>query len=224
MTFPAPGHPGRDRAQDQVRPGQAGHRDPAPRRGGSPPSRCGPTRRPARPIIAGMGELHLEVLVDRMRREFKVEANVGKPQVAYRETIIQAGVEKRRVHAQEADRWLRPVRVIINLEPTGGEATAALRVREQGHRRSHPARVHPVGGSHRRQDAMQYRRSGRLPAGDVKVTLLDGAYHDVDSSEWRSRSPVDGDEGRPPASGSAPCCSSPSWPSRSRRPRTSSAT
>ena len=60
-------------------------------------------------IIPGMGELHLDILVDRMRREFKVEANVGKPQVAYRETITQDGREAR-LHAQEADRWLRPVR------------------------------------------------------------------------------------------------------------------
>ena len=59
-------------------------------------------------IIAGMGELHLDVLVDRMRREFKVEANVGKPQVAYRETIRQG--REGRVHPQEADRWVRPVR------------------------------------------------------------------------------------------------------------------
>jgi elongation factor G len=60
-------------------------------------------------IIAGMGELHLDILVDRMRREFRVEANVGKPQVAYRETI-KPKVEKRRLHAQEADRWIGPVR------------------------------------------------------------------------------------------------------------------
>ena len=60
-------------------------------------------------IIAGMGELHLEVLVDRMRREFKVEANIGRPQVAYRETVTQEGREGR-VHAQEADWWFRPVR------------------------------------------------------------------------------------------------------------------
>ena len=60
-------------------------------------------------IIAGMGELHLEILVDRMKREFKVEANVGKPQVAYRETDPQEGREGR-VHAQEADRRFRPVR------------------------------------------------------------------------------------------------------------------
>ena len=60
-------------------------------------------------IISGMGELHLEILVDRMRREFKVEANVGKPQVAYRETITKP-VLKVELHAQEADRWLGPVR------------------------------------------------------------------------------------------------------------------
>ncbi len=60
-------------------------------------------------IIAGMGELHLEVLVDRMKREFRVEANVGKPQVAYRETVTRA-VQKRRVHPQEADRWIGSVR------------------------------------------------------------------------------------------------------------------
>ena len=72
-------------------------------------------------IIAGMGELHLEVLVDRMRREFKVEANIGRPQVAYRETVKQQGREGR-VHPQEADRRFRPVRpVLINLEPTGGD-------------------------------------------------------------------------------------------------------
>ncbi|MFN8185136.1 MAG: EF-Tu/IF-2/RF-3 family GTPase [Candidatus Nanopelagicales bacterium] len=68
-------------------------------------------------IIAGMGELHLEVLVDQMRREFKVEANVGKPQVAYRGLHHPARGEGR-VHPQEADRWVRAVRpVIIAIEP-----------------------------------------------------------------------------------------------------------
>ena len=77
-------------------------------------------------IIAGMGELHLEVLVDRMRREFNVEANVGKPQVAYRETIRKHGREGR-LHPQEADRWLRPVRqgASSTIEPLPATATAA---------------------------------------------------------------------------------------------------
>ena len=60
-------------------------------------------------LIAGMGELQLDIIVDRMRREFKVECNVGKPQVAYRETIRKP-VHQRGLHAQEADRWFRPVR------------------------------------------------------------------------------------------------------------------
>ena len=99
-------------------------------------------------IIGGMGELHLEILVDRMRREFKVEANVGKPQVAYRETIRKVGPEGR-VHAQEADRWFRSVRACDHQAraPRGRRrGRRRLRVRQQGHRRPHPAGVHPVGG------------------------------------------------------------------------------
>ncbi len=96
-------------------------------------------------VIGGMGELHLDILVDRMRREFKVEANVGKPQVAYRETIKRDG-GKGRVHAQEADRRLGPVREGADQPravPRRGRRD--LRVREQGHRWAHPARVHPIG-------------------------------------------------------------------------------
>ena len=90
-------------------------------------------------IIAGMGELHLDILVDRMRREFHVEANVGKPQVAYRETIRRE-VVKIDYAAQEADRWLRPVRQgADDLRATGHERRRDVRVREQGHRWAHPA-------------------------------------------------------------------------------------
>ena len=116
-------------------------------------------------IIAGMGELHLDILVDRMKREFKVEANVGKPQVAYRETIRRP-VEKLRLHPQEADGWLRPVREGADHHRAPGHPGVgrALRVRQQGHRRSHPARVHPVGGR-RYPGRHAVRRAGRLPAG-----------------------------------------------------------
>ena len=89
--------------------------------------------------IKGMGELHLDILVDRMKREFNVEANVGKPQVAYRETITQ-GRREVRLHAQEADGWIGSVRE----DPVQHRAARPrrredLRVRERRHRWSHPA-------------------------------------------------------------------------------------
>ena len=113
-------------------------------------------------IIAGMGELHLDILVDRMRREFKVEANVGKPQVAYRETIKRA-VEQSRLHAQEADRWFRPVRKDPDRDRAAGHLRRrAVRVREQGHRWPRSARVHPVG-RRRHPGCAERRRPGRLP-------------------------------------------------------------
>ena len=94
-------------------------------------------------IIGGMGELHLEVLVDRMRREFKVEANVGKPQVAYRETIRKAVERVDYTHKKQTGGTGQFAKVQIALEPLEG---GALRVREQGHRWPHPAGVHPFGG------------------------------------------------------------------------------
>ena len=99
-------------------------------------------------IIAGMGELHLEILVDRMRREFRVEATVGKPQVAYRETIRKE-VKNHSLHAQEADRWSGPVRE-GGRQPRpqrrpGDRPRCRLRVRQQRQRWPYPARVHPVG-------------------------------------------------------------------------------
>ena len=72
-------------------------------------------------IIAGMGELHLEVLVDRMRREFKVEANIGRPQVAYRETVRRLVEKVEYTHKKQTGGSGQFGRVIINLEPTGGD-------------------------------------------------------------------------------------------------------
>ncbi len=115
-------------------------------------------------VIKGMGELHLDILVDRMKREFKVEANVGKPQVAYRETIRKLGREAR-LHAQEADRWIGSVRQDpVHDRASRGHGRQDVRVREQGHRWPHPARVHQpdrpgLPGRHER------RRARRLPHG-----------------------------------------------------------
>ena len=97
-------------------------------------------------ILAGMGELHLEVLVNRMKSDYKVEANIGKPQVAYRETITQGGRQVR-LHAQEADRRFGPVRPSDHQAGAAGHRRrCAVRVREQGQRWPGAAGVHPVGG------------------------------------------------------------------------------
>ena len=113
-------------------------------------------------IIAGMGELHLEIIVDRMMREFKVDANVGRPQVAYRETIKQARREGRRqVHP--------PVRRQGSVRPRRHQhgaqrAGAGLRVRGQGRGRRDPARVHRTGRAGH-QGSARDRRARRLPGG-----------------------------------------------------------
>ena len=134
-------------------------------------------------IIAGMGELHLDILVDRMRREFKVEANVGKPQVAYRETIRRS-VEKIRLHPQEADRWLGPVRQGADrrFEPLD-TAEGELYEFENKVTGGRIPREYIPSVDAGIQDAMQYGVLAGYPLVGIKATLLDGAYHDVDSSE-----------------------------------------
>ncbi|MEH1912661.1 elongation factor G [Nostoc sp.] len=131
-------------------------------------------------VIAGMGELHLEILVDRMLREFKVEANVGAPQVAYRETIRKAVSKVEGKFIRQSGGKGQYGHVVINLEPgepgTGFEFVSKI-----------------VGGtvpkeyiSPAEQGMKESCESGVLagyPLIDVKATLIDGSYHDVDSSE-----------------------------------------
>jgi len=129
-------------------------------------------------IIAGMGELHLDILVDRMKREFKVEANVGQPQVAYRETIGQA-YEIDYTHKKQTGGTGQFARVKIKFEPC-----------EPGEGYSFESKI--VGGSVPKEyvpgvekGINSVRENGLLanfPVIDFKAILVDGAYHDVDSS------------------------------------------
>ncbi|MFM7350774.1 MAG: elongation factor G, partial [Actinomycetota bacterium] len=134
-------------------------------------------------IIGGMGELHLEILVDRMKREFKVEANVGKPQVAYRETLRKPVDRYDYTHKKQTGGSGQFAKVQIALEPLPVGAV------EGGYEFVNKI----TGGRIPReyipsvddgcQEAMASGPLAGYPLTDVRVSLLDGAYHDVDSSE-----------------------------------------
>jgi elongation factor G len=132
-------------------------------------------------IIAGMGELHLEVLVERMRREFKVEANVGRPQVAYRETIRKLAEKVDYTHKKQTGGAGQFARVIINLEPTGGDGGGYEF--ENKIRSGRVPREYIPSVDAGCQEAAEFGVLAGYPIVDVKVTLTDGAYHEVDSSE-----------------------------------------
>jgi elongation factor G len=132
-------------------------------------------------IIEGMGELHLEVLVDRMKREFKVEANVGKPQVAYRETLTKPVEKVEYTHKKQTGGSGQFGRVIISVEPNTEEGGGYLFENKVTGGRIPREYIPSVDAGC--QEAMQNGILAGYPMVDVKVTLLDGAYHDVDSSE-----------------------------------------
>jgi elongation factor G len=132
-------------------------------------------------IIAGMGELHLEVLVDRMRREFKVEANVGRPQVAYRETVRRKVEKVEYTHKKQTGGSGQFGRVIINLEPTGGDGGGYEFENKVTGGRVPREYIPSVDAGC--QEAAEFGVLAGYPMVDVKVTLIDGAYHEVDSSE-----------------------------------------
>ena len=133
-------------------------------------------------IIWGMGELHLEIIVDRLMREFKVEANVGKPQVAYKETIKREVKNVEFTHKKQTGGSGQFAKVIINLEPFVGEDGATYEFENKVTGGRIPREYIPSVDAGA-QDAMQYGVLAGYPLVNVKVTLLDGAYHDVDSSE-----------------------------------------
>ena len=132
-------------------------------------------------IISGMGELHLEVLVDRMKREFRVEANIGRPQVAYRETVRRKTEKVEYTHKKQTGGSGQYARVFINLEPTGGDGGGyEFENKITGGRIPREFIPSVDAGC---QEAAEFGVLAGYPMVDVKVTLTDGAYHEVDSSE-----------------------------------------
>jgi elongation factor G len=133
-------------------------------------------------IIAGMGELHLEVLVDRMRREFKVEANIGKPQVAYRETVRRKVEKVEYTHKKQTGGSGQFARVVIDVEPLGPTADTTYEFENKVTGGRVPKEYIP-SVDQGAQEALQYGILAGYPMVGVKVRLTDGAYHEVDSSE-----------------------------------------
>jgi elongation factor G len=132
-------------------------------------------------IISGMGELHLEVLVDRMRREFRVEANIGRPQVAYRETVTKKVQKVEYTHKKQTGGSGQFGRVIIDLGPTGGDGGGYEFENKVTGGRIPREYIPSVDAGC--QEAAEFGVLAGFPMVDVKVTLTDGAYHEVDSSE-----------------------------------------
>ncbi|WP_435889152.1 elongation factor G [Streptosporangium canum] len=132
-------------------------------------------------VIWGMGELHLEILVDRMRREFKVEANIGRPQVAYRETIRRKVEKVDYVHKKQTGGSGQFAKVIIDIEPLGdGNDGYEFSNKVSGGRIPREYIPSVDAGA---QEAAEFGVLAGYPMVGVKVTLQDGAYHEVDSSE-----------------------------------------
>ncbi|HSH45883.1 MAG TPA: elongation factor G [Longimicrobiales bacterium] len=131
-------------------------------------------------IIAGMGELHLEIIVDRLRREFKVDANVGRPQVAYRETIRKAAEKVEAKFVRQTGGRGQYGHVVINIEPSEPGAGFVFEDKIVGG-------VIPrefIGSVEQgMKEAMETGVLAGYPLIDIKVELVDGSYHDVDSSE-----------------------------------------
>jgi len=143
-----------------------------------PTFRCYTDEETGQTIIAGMGELHLEIIVDRLLREFKVEANIGKPQVAYRETITQnADVDCKYSRQSGGKGQYGHVKIKIEPNPEKGFEFVNAIVGGAIPKEYIPAVEAGIKG------AMQSGVLAGYPVVDVKVTLYDGSYHEVDSSE-----------------------------------------
>jgi elongation factor G len=129
-------------------------------------------------IIAGMGELHLDIIVDRMKREFKVEANVGQPQVAYRETITQPA-EVDYTHKKQTGGTGQFARVIMRFEPLAAGSGFEFESKVVG---GNVPREYVPGVEKGVASALGNGILAGFPVVDIKAVLLDGKYHEVDSS------------------------------------------
>ena len=157
-----------------------------------------------------MGELHLEIIVDRLLREFKVEANVGRPQVAYRETITRAAEAEGKYIRQTGGRG-QYGHVLLHVAP--GRRARASSSRTPPSAASIPREFVPAVERGVREALARGVLAG-YPVIDVEVTLTGGSYHEVDSARWPSRSPGSMGSGGARAR-RGPSCSSRSWRSRS---------
>ena len=166
--------------------------------------------RPGRRIISGMGELHLEIIVDRLVREFKVEAYVGRPQVAYRETITREADAEGKYIRQTGGRG-QYGHVTLHVEPAEGKGIVFEDATVRRHR---PARVRRRRSSAACASRWRAASLGGYPVIDVAVTLTGGSYHELDSSEMAFQ--IAGSMGATAAAarGRRRCCSSRSWRSR----------
>jgi len=135
-------------------------------------------------VISGMGELHLEVLVDRLTREFKVDANIGRPQVAYRETISGPAEKVEGKYIRQSGGKGQYGHVVINVEPTGPGGGYEFIDRITGGRV--PKEYIPSVDTGI-EDALDNGILAGYPLVDIRATLIDGSYHDVDSSEMAFR-------------------------------------
>ena len=134
-------------------------------------------------VIAGMGELHLDVFVDRMRREFNVEANIGKPQVAYRETIKNKVEGVTYLHKKQTGGSGQFAKVVVDLEPLPLDPDSPTYEFDNKVTGGRVPKEYIPSVDAGAQDAMQYGVLAGYPLVGLKLTLVDGQYHEVDSSE-----------------------------------------
>ena len=180
--LPGSGDRGGRGAEDQGRPGEDEHRSGEACLDEDPTFQVKTDEESGQTLISGMGELQLDIIVDRMRREFKVECNVGNPQVAYRETIRKAVMNQEYTHKKQTGGSGQFAKVLMNFEPLdteNGETYEFVNEVTGGHITKEFIPSIDAGV----QEAMESGILAGFPVVGVKATVTDGQVHDVDSSE-----------------------------------------